>query len=613
MTGIFGWFGRIEGDPAKAMDAMQSRVTWAGAHGAALLVRDEFALGAVGAPETIGVFDDGAVSMAFHGHGIWRREGFKAMAVADLCRLVADAYRERGLAALEALGGDFALAIVDRSKRMALLAVDRMGVRNLVYRHERDVTVFAANLDALNALPGVRAVVDPQSIYNYVYFHMVPGPDTIYRGMRRVPPGHCVIVRANDVDCRPYWQMKFEESVPSEREALTRDFRAALQTSVGQFARADHVGTFLSGGTDSSTVTGVLAGLSQRPVPSFSIGFDVGGYDEMAYARIAARRFATDHREYYVTPEDVLRALPMIAAEYDQPFGNSSAVPAFYCARLAHDNGIARLLAGDGGDELFGGNARYARQYQFALYEKLPSVVRRGLLEPVLHMRLAARVPLLRKARSYVDQASLPMPARYETYNLLERFGAANVFDADFLDVIDIHQPLALMSEVYGTAHASSLINRLLALDLKFTLADNDLPKVTRMCDRAGVDVAFPLLHDSVVNFSAALPPDQKLRGTRLRYFFKEALRGFLPDEIIAKKKHGFGLPAGPWLATYEPLRTLSSEALAGLGARRIFRKGFLDELLQTQLREHAGYYGTMVWVLMMLELWFRQHVDRRP
>ena len=169
-----------------------------------------------------------------------------------------------------------------------------------------------------------------------------------------------------------------------------------------------------------------------------------------------------------------------------------------------------------------------------------------------------------------------------------------------------------MMADVYDAAHASSLINRLLALDLKFTLADNDLPKVTRMCDRAGVDVAFPLLHDSVVDFSAALPPDLKLRGTRLRYFFKEALRGFLPDEIIAKQKHGFGLPAGPWLATYEPLRALSRDALAGLDSRRIFRRGFLDSLLDTQLHEHAGYYGTMVWVLMMLELWFREHVDRR-
>jgi len=612
MTGICGWFGRIGTEPATAIEAMRSRLTWAGAPGAARLVGDQYALAAVGAPDTIGVLDDGGVAMAFHGHGIWRQSGDRAVPASEFCRLVLDAYRERGADVLDLIGGDFALAIIDRGKRQALLAVDRMGVRNLVYRQQPGQLAFAATLDALAELPGAPPVVDPQAIYNYVYFHMVPGPDTVYREWRRVPAGHCLIAGEHDVACRPYWHMRFRESVHPQQQALAQEFRSVLRTGVGQFARPDHTGTFLSGGTDSSTVTGVLAELSGTPVPTFSIGFDASGYDEMEYARIAARRFATMHREYYVTPDDVLKALPMVAAEFDQPFGNSSAVPAYYCARLAHDAGIPRLLAGDGGDELFGGNTRYARQYQFALYAKVPSLLRKGVLEPLLHTGLAEHVPLLRKARSYVDQARLPMPARYETYNLLERFGPANVFDPGFLEGVDTTRPLAMMSEVYDAADASSLINRLLALDLKFTLADNDLPKVTRMCDRAGVDVAYPLLHDAIVDFSAALPADLKLRGTRLRYFFKEALRGFLPDEIIAKKKHGFGLPAGPWLATYGPLSALSRDALTSLDGRRIFRRGFLDSLLDTQLHEHAGYYGTMVWVLMMLELWFQEHVDRR-
>ena len=150
----------------------------------------------------------------------------------------------------------------------------------------------------------------------------------------------------------------------------------------------------------------------------------------------------------------------------------------------------------------------------------------------------------------------------------------------------------------------------MLALDLKFTLADNDLPKVTRTCDIAGIDVAFPLLHESVVDFSAALPPDFKLRGTRLRYFFKEALRDFLPGEIITKEKHGFGLPAGLWLRDYRPLRELAGDSLAGLRKRKVFRDDLLDALMSKWLREHPGYYGTMVWVLMMLELWFQKHAS---
>jgi asparagine synthase (glutamine-hydrolysing) len=269
------------------------------------------------------------------------------------------------------------------------------------------------------------------------------------------------------------------------------------------------------------------------------------------------------------------------------------------------------MLAGDGGDELFGGNARYAKQYQLSLYERVPSALRTHLIEPMLHSGVADTLPLLRKGRSYVDQARLPMPARYESYNLLERVGPEMLFDREFLATVNTRQPLELLSAVHDAAHARSLINRMLAIDLKFTLADSDLPKVTRMCDRAGVDVAFPLLHESVVSFSAVLPPRLKLRGTQLRYFFKEALRDFLPSEIITKKKHGFGLPAGAWLVSHAPLRTLARDALASLGKRGTFRADYLESLLNTHLHEHAGYYGTLVWVLMMLELWFQDHVDR--
>src|SRR4029450_3953634 len=184
--------------------------------------------------------------------------------------------------------------------------------------------------------------------------------------------------------------------------------------------------------------------------------------------------------------------------------------------------------------------------------------------------------------------------------------------DEEFLAGIDRNRPLTLMREVYESAGAGSLINRMLALDLKFTLADNDLPKVTRMCDVAGVDVAFPMLHESVVDFAGTLPPDFKLRRTKLRYFFKEALRGFLPTEILTKEKHGFGLPVGIWLQTYAPFRELAGDSLAALKRRGIVRGELTDALLTKYLAAHAGYYGTLVWILMMLELWIQHHVDRR-
>jgi asparagine synthase (glutamine-hydrolysing) len=163
------------------------------------------------------------------------------------------------------------------------------------------------------------------------------------------------------------------------------------------------------------------------------------------------------------------------------------------------------------------------------------------------------------------------------------------------------------MTRVYESAHAQSLINRMLALDFKYTLADNDLPKVNRSCELAGIDIEYPMLNDAVVAFSARLAPRLKLRGTRLRYFFKEALRGFLPDEIIAKSKHGFGLPVGAWLQAHQQLRQIALDSLADLKKRGIVRPQFLDEL-PTYVDSHARYYGPMVWVLMMLEQWFKRH-----
>jgi asparagine synthase (glutamine-hydrolysing) len=406
--------------------------------------------------------------------------------------------------------------------------------------------------------------------------------------------------------------MPFAEDGRAQMSGLEREFRSVLHSGVDAVASTPECGTFLSGGTDSSTITGILSQHKAGAVKTFSIGFDAAGYDEMKYAHIAAAHFRTEQHEYYVTPADVVAALPIVAADYDQPFGNASAVPTYFCAKLAANEGVDRMLAGDGGDELFGGNARYAKQYQLSLYERIPASLRTGLIEPALRTSLAGMLPLAGKGRSYVEQARLPMPARYETHNLLEHLGPENVFDRAFLATVDRRAPLGMLSAIHDSVHARSLINRMIAIDLKFTLADNDLPKVTRMCDRAGVDVAFPLLHDSVVRFSAALAPGLKLRGTRLRYFFKEALRDFLPREIIAKQKHGFGLPTGPWLASYPPLQAMAKDALGSLAKRQIFDSGFLERLLGTQLHEHAAYYGTMLWILMMLEFWFQEHVDRR-
>ena len=607
MSGLCGWYCRERAWPASpetitAMAAPLNRFDGSTVRSASA------GFGAVAAAGTdLDIFQDDHQLVAVWGRMRFTDTGLAALAQRHgIARALSQGYARMGTDVLPTLAGAFALAILDGRGGEAVLAIDRMGTRPLCYSVAGDKLVFGSTLDAISAFPANTPEINRQAIYDYVYFHMVPGPRTIHVGRHRLLPGTFLLWRNGKAETRAYWEMRFVENERRPLPELKKDFLAALREGVREESRDRTVGAFLSGGTDSSTIAGMLGKVTGQPARTYSIGFDARGYDEMEFARIAARHFGTRHREYYVTPDDVVRAIPLIAAVHDQPFGNSSAIPTYYCAKLAKDDGVDTLLGGDGGDELFGGNERYAKQYLYSLYSELPRALRKGLIEPVLG--LLPPVSLLGKAQRYVRNASMPMPARYDNYNLLERLGAANIFTSEFLGTIDAQQPRMMLDHAYGSARAHSLINRMLALDLRFTLADNDLPKVTRACELAGVDARFPLLSDSIVTFSAGLPPRLKLKGTRLRYFFKEALRGFLPDEIIAKTKHGFGLPFGPWLQTHGPLRQIAMDSLADLKQRHIIRPEFIDELTSMHVKRHAGYFGTMVWVLMMLEQWSRQH-----
>jgi len=517
------------------------------------------------------------------------------------------AYRESGSAFLGQLRGCFSIAVGLPRERRVLLATDHVGVEPIFYAASNDGVTFASSLPSLVADSRVERRISAQSIYHYLYFHVIPSPDTIYEGIRKLPPGHCLEFTDGRVSTTPYWQVRFSrERGRASFAGLQREFKSTIEAEVAkQVAEGGSVGCFLSGGTDSSTVAGMLARVTDEPAKTYSIGFDESGYDEMEYARIASRHFGTEHHEYYVTGDDVLDLVPQIATLYGEPYGNSSAVPSYYCAAMAKSDGVDTMLAGDGGDELFGGNSRYAIQKLFAAYGTLPSGVRDKLIEPVLFsFPYGDAIFPVRKARRYVEQARMKMPDRLESYNLLNMLGTDIMLEPSFLDSIELRRPLRYLSDVYQDADATTMMNRMLALDIKFILADNDLPKVNKMCELAGVRARFPLLSDALVDFSASLPVDQKVRFLKLRYFFKKALRDFLPREVITKSKHGFGLPIGRWLVSHARLRSLALDSLGSFRNRGVIRPTFIDDLIDNKLEEHADYYGTLVWIIMILEHW---------
>lgn len=529
----------------------------------------------------------------------------------DSAAAIAEAYRDHASDVFEHVYGSFACCIIDPSNDRLLAAIDRVGQHTLYYRQLDAALAFGSDSACLRDLDTASTNVLNQGVFNYVYFHMVPSPGSIFAQIKKLPAAHCLEWQGGEVTLRCYWTPRFNEShTRGHLKELHQSLRDKLREAIANnLPTQGKVGAFLSGGLDSSTVTGVMSELCDEQAQAFSIGFAADGYDEMPFARTTARHFGVKLNEYYVTPQDVVDALPMIATSYDEPFGNSSALPAYFCARMAAEHGVDTLLAGDGGDELFAGNERYNFQRVFEHYQHVPKAVRNGLLEPLLRA-LPASLGLVSKARSYVAQAKTPLPDRLQNYNFLHQHLPEEIFSDDFLHEVNVALPLELQRAVYHRPEAGSDLNRMLYLDWQFTLADNDLRKVSHMCCVAGVDVTYPMLDDVLIEFSCSIPSDIKIKGKELRHFYKQALTGWLPQETISKSKQGFGLPFGVWMQDYQPLREMAYDNLLALKKRQLIRPEFIDKTIEMHQSKHAAYYGELVWIFTVFELWMDANAE---
>ena len=517
-------------------------------------------------------------------------------------------YKEKGEHFLTQINGGFSLVLIDQEKQKIILAIDPIGQKSLYYAQTRNGLIFGSTADSLIQHPEVGNQISEQSIYDYVYFHQCPSPNTIYSKVNKLEGGQMLTYQAGKITLKQYWMPEFKEKLSGTLEQASKELQERLiQVVKKEVLTEQSTGAFLSGGLDSSSVAGALSSVYPGKAKTFTIGFPVEGYDEINYSRIASKHFKTQPHEYYLTPEDAVAAIPKIAEHYDEPFGNSSALPTYYCAKLAKENGISRLLAGDGGDEIFAGNERYANQLLFESYLKVPALMRSGF--EAIYNRLPQ--PLLKqnlfyKGKRYIDQANTPLPDRLQDYNFLHRHSTDEIFTDGFAEKVNTILPLQALRECYNRPEQASALNRMLYMDWKTTLHDNDLVKVNKMCEMAGVEVVYPLLDMSIINLSCQIPSTEKLKNRQLRWFYKKAMHDFLPEEIINKSKHGFGLPFGIWLKDYQPLKELAYDSLHDLKKRPYFRAEFIDNAIEMHQGTHASYYGELIWVLMMLEQWLQ-------
>jgi len=522
---------------------------------------------------------------------------------------IAHAYRKHAHQLLTLIHGTFSLAVLDTKTNQALIAIDRLGIYPMSYWQQEGKLVFAANTQSVTTHPAISRKLDEQSIFNYLYFHMVPSPRTIYQGVNKLLPGQYLTFNNSTIQKDFYWHLEYQDNANTSQQSLETELQQILRDSMRRNLGGGKVGAFLSGGIDSSTVSGILTEVQGEPAHTYSIGFKAEGYDETEFARTSSKHFGTNHKEYYVTPQDVVESIPKIAVSYDEPFGNASAVPTYFCAKMAKEDGIDIMLAGDGGDEIFAGNERYAKQGIFEHYQHIPEILRSALIEPIArNFPGAGSIMPLRKLKSYIEQARVPLPRRLESYNFLHRESLSNIFTNEFLAKINNGEPSDICKDAYHRSRSNNIINKMMHLDLKNTLADNDLRKVNRMCQLGGVEVRYPLLDELLVEFSGRVPVNLKLKGQELRYFFKYSLRNFLAPDTLNKSKHGFGLPFGLWMKEYEPLRDLANESLRSFNQRGYMHDAYLKNLQNKQKSAHAGYYGVMIWVVMMLEQWLQSH-----
>jgi asparagine synthase (glutamine-hydrolysing) len=555
------------------------------------------------------------VVVAINGVPRWNSTAKSIASASTPAEACLSAYLKWGDDFLKQLEGSFAVAVVDTKRRRVLLALDRMGVERMAYTVNGATIAFGTSAEQLARSPVARFALDQQGLYDFLMMHMIPAPKTIFEGVHKLRPGTKAVFENDRLTISRYWLPAFVEGRTTESFTQWRDaLHSGLRDAIESCLPDEHTGAFLSGGLDSSSVAGMLSRVvksrdAQKKARTFSMGFGVDAYDELHYARIAAKHFDCDAYEYHVTPEDIVTAFPLIAAAYDEPFGNSSAVPTYMCALRAKQRGIDHLLAGDGGDEIFGGNERYVRQRVFEIYQRVPSFLRSGILEPLsrLFPPEGGLMPL-RKFRSYVDQARIPLPERLESWNFIYRQGVDKMLEPDFARGIDPRAPFAVMNDVYHAAPSKIMLHQMLFYDWHFTLSDNDLRKVGAMCELAGVKVSYPMLDQRVVDLSIRIPPKQKIEGMELRSFYKKAMRGFLPDEILNKTKHGFGLPFGVWLKTHRPLGDLIYSHLHDLKRRGFVQPQFIDQLINDHKEGHASYFGYAIWDLAMLEAWLQLH-----
>jgi len=641
MCGICGYLSREGPASAEAVEAMAGRLAHRGPDGEGFHLDGPVALGhrrlsiidlseAASEPMTN---EDGSLWLTFNGEiynfreirrGLEARHRFRSQGDGEV---ILHLYEEKGDAAIAELDGMFAFALWDSRRRRLLLARDRVGKKPLFYHDGPKVFAFASEAKALLAHPAVPHERDPEALPLFLTYGYVPTPGTFYRGIRALPPGHFVgITQTGTEEPRRYWRVRFgsggwqatdgdrrsageyatDESPPTagmNDAAAEERFRSLLRAAVERRLVADvPLGAFLSGGLDSSTVVALMAEAAGGRVKTFTIGFaGHSEYDERAHARVVAERFSTEHTEFVVEPK-ALDLVDRLVWHHDGPFGDSSAVPTYLLSELTRTR-VTVALNGDGGDEVFAG---YLRLYGGAVSERVPRLAFHalgGLLG--LLPEPADRKHPLRFAKRFAEAGSLPLLERYLRWNAYFTENLAQLLQPELAASLDRERLLQSFRASFAAGEGSTLA-RLLQLNFETYLLDDLLVKMDRMSMAHGLEARSPFLDTAVVEFGASLPDRLRMRFGKGKILLRRAMKGLLPESIMARGKMGFGAPLAAWFRSdldgFVRERLLDPQS----PIYEVLRPGPVAALLARHGEARADL-SAQIWALLTLESWLRQ------
>jgi asparagine synthase (glutamine-hydrolysing) len=521
--------------------------------------------------------------------------------------VILHSYEEYGTKCLDKLNGMFAFAIYDIKNREVFIARDRAGEKPLYYHKDHEKFIFASELKSIIKTFDIKKEINKTALNQYFSLTYIPAPLTMFENIFKLEAGSFILYKDGNLKIERYWNIDSRETEPIQSyDECKRRLREALFTSVEQKMISDvPLGAFLSGGIDSSIMVGIMSKLSDRPVETFTIGFKLKEFDESDRAQIVSQKNKTNHHIHFLDYTHAVSELENILETFDEPFADSSAIPTYFVSKFAGEH-VKVVLTGDAGDELFGGYSKYMVNYYTDMYNRVPGVLRKNLIEPLIY-KIPDRSSFSRKVRKVVESSEMYM---YEKRRELMFLGFNGDKIGKLLKTENINSDsYDIIEKAYNKNLEFDELTRTLYTDFKIVLEGDMLVKVDRMSMLNSIETRVPMLDRSVIELAFRMPSNFKISGRNQKYILKDTFKDLIPQEVLGKSKRGFAVPIGEWFKG--PLKDM----LLGLLSREfiieqgIFEYEYIESLLEDHFAERVNN-AYPLWALFVFQKWYHKYYN---